>query len=217
MSGRLSISPLVALAIICVSCSSVLAGLCIPSKAEPESPYHFMVSFAGALSYAQSALDRVEGAETSTDPVATATNLLFGLRLAQGDFDCAIRSIGDYTSNSKEAIKTSATSAKLSFIVLKKLQGDYAAKYRELIDSGKEVKLGTYLDEVAKLGSASDDLWKDLILAAILGTYTVIEEDPDTHVSRLALPAQQRDEILLKLRSTFGDSVTKGLQQDRSR
>ena len=52
-----------------------------------------------------------------------------------------------------------------------------------------------------------------MIPAVIAGTYAVVEVEPTTsRMSRLALTRAQRDDILQKLVSTFGNDVTKGMK-----
>ena len=70
----------------------------------------------------------------------------------------------------------------------------------------------------AELGALYDTTWKALIPPVMAATYAVVEKDPATGLmSGLAMTASQRDEILDKLRGTFGDEITKGMQAGQIR
>jgi hypothetical protein len=189
------------------------AGLCIPPTVQKESPYHYLVSLAEALSYAKSAVDRTRSSDSATPP--SDFDLLLGLKLGKADFECAKSQVSPYTTSSIEAIKTSAEGATLVFSLLADLHQKSVAEHKALLDSIGEGKLkpGTVLERTAELAASYDEAWKLLPAAVIAGTYAAVEVEPATGLmSRLALNRTQRDEILQKLRSTFGDDIKQGLK-----
>jgi len=86
------------------------------------------------------------------------------------------------------------------------------------LDAGPEkFKYGTAMERQAEHAASLDQAWKLLPPVAIAATFSVIEEDPETKLmSRLALTASQRSEILHKLHSLFGDEVSKGIKTGQS-
>ena len=95
------------------------------------------------------------------------------------------------------------------------LQEKSVAQHTALLNSIGEGRVdpGTVLESQAELGASYDEAWKLLIPAATAATYSVVEEDPATgRMSGLALTAKQRNEILQKLRSEFGEEITKGMK-----
>lgn len=190
------------------------AGLCLPpTVVDVESPYRYVVSLSDALAWARSALDR-------TDPAALGTGsvdfkLLLGLRLAKVDLQCAEAQVSPYGSSSNKAIRVSATGAAEIFTRLIGLHDTSISEYVALLDSVADgrMKPGSVAGKLSELGAAYDEEWKLLITAVIAGTYSVVEADPTTGLmSRLALTAAERDDVLKKLVSSFGPGVVKGLQ-----
>lgn len=101
------------------------------------------------------------------------------------------------------------------FSLLADLQQKSVDEYKALLDSIAEGKLkpGTALERQAELAASYDEAWKLLIPAAIASTYAVVELEPTTGLmSRLGLTRVQRDEILHKLTSTFGDDIKSGMK-----
>lgn len=203
-------------AVIALSLAAVPAqgGLCTPPTVQRNSPYHYIATLTEALTYAKSGLDRTAQSGQGSSSVSDF-DLLLGLKLGKADFDCAASQVSAYAASSNEAIKTSAEGATFVFTLLAKLHERSVAEYKALLDSISEGKLkpGTVLERQAELAASYDEAWKLLIPAVVAGTYAVVEEDPKTRLmSRLALTRAQRDEILRKLRATFGEEIARGLK-----
>ena len=196
-----------------LSPSPAQAGVCPPPTVQKESPYHYLVSLADALSYAKSGLDRTAPAALGSK--ASDFDLLLGLKLGKADFECARSQVFPFATSSHDAIKTSAGGAASVFSLLVDLQDKAVAEYKALLDSIGEGKLkpGTVLERQAELGASYDEAWKRLMLAVIASTYGVVEVEPTTErMLRLGLTRAQRDEILLKVHSAFGDDVKQGMR-----
>jgi hypothetical protein len=137
------------------------------------------------------------------------------LKLGKADFECANSQVSPFVTSSNEAIKTSAKGAALVFSLLVDLQDKSVAEHKAALDSIAEgkLKLGSVLERQAELAAAYDEAWKLLIPAVIASIYAVVEVEPATGLmSRLGLTGAQRDDILKKLHSTFGNDVTGGMR-----
>ena len=189
------------------------AGLCQPPTVEMESPYRYIMTLADALSYAKAGLDRTAPAAVGSKP--TDFDLLLGLKLGKADFDCARSQVAPFAASSNKAIKASAEGSALAFSLLADLQQRAVAEHKALLDSIADGKLkpGTALERQADLAASYDEAWKLLIPAVIASTYAVVEVEPTTGLmSRLGLTRAQRDEILQKLTSAFGEDVRAGMK-----
>jgi len=192
----------------------VHTGMCLHPNAPVESPYHYMVNLVDALSYGKSALDRFKKSPAERG-VADYYDLLYGLKLGIAHFECAASQVRPYLRSSNEAIEGSAEGVAVVFLKLADLHQQSVEEYKTLLDSvdEKSLKLGTFIDKQAQRGADYDATWKLLVTAVILGTYAIVEADPTTGLmSGLALTPAERDQILAKLRSTFGQQVTGGIQ-----
>ncbi len=193
-------------------------GLCKPPVVKKESPFAYMVSLTDALSYGKEALGRLDPKDQQLkdpDPLTAHYDHLLGLKLGKADFECAASQVQPYEASSNDAIQSSAQGVALVFATLAVLNDKSVAEHKALLNSLAKGKAepGTFLEREAQLGASYDETWKLLIPAVITGTYAVVEEDPATgRMSGLALTASQRDEILRKLRGTFGAEITKGMQ-----
>lgn len=193
------------------------AGICYPLVVEKESPYRYVLTLIDSMSYAKTAIERYEQ-KRSTNTDENLLMLFYGFKLAKADFECAESQVSPYSSSTNEAIQTSAEAAALSFSRLAALQEEAARDLKSALDAGpKGFKYGTALERQAEHAASLDEAWKLLPTAAIAATFSVIEKDSETQLmSRLALTASQRDEILHKLQSMFGEEVSKGIKTGQS-
>jgi hypothetical protein len=165
------------------------------------------------MSYAHEAKSRLdrkrEGQES--DPFV---DLMYDLKLAKADFECAAALVSSYKTSTSEAIKLSAGAAEQSFTQLADLQSETVADLNHVLNAGeREIPKGTLIERRAQRAVSADNAWKLIPQAAIAATYSVVEEDKETKLmSRLALTKTQQDEILRRLRALSGDDVTNGIR-----
>lgn len=199
---------------VSLSHSPARAGLCVPPTVEKDSPYYYLVSLVDSLRYAKAALDRTSPATLGSEP--TVLKMLVGLKLAKADYDCARSQVAPYSASSNGDIKTSAEGAATVFSRLVDLDKATVAGYKALLDSaaqGRPLKPSSVLESQAELAARYDETWKYLVPAVAAGADAVVEVEPATgRASRLALTRAQRDDILQKLQSTFGDEVKGGMR-----
>lgn len=188
------------------------AALCFPPSVEKESPYHYLLALSNAFGYAKDAISRNE--EPSTDTTQETLRLLYAFKLAKGDYECAAQQMAPYAESSSETISKSAKWIGTIFLMLAEFQDEAVQDMKATIDAGPtKFKEGTFLERQAEWATSIDNTWKLLVPACIAATYSVIEKDPATGLmSRLSLDPKERDDVLRKLRSTFGEEVTKGLK-----
>lgn len=212
----LSFECLATIAILCVIQTPTNAGLCIQPVVQKEIPYQYLVSLTDAFSYAKSGLDRFPGRKDERADAGTlAFETFLDLKLAKADLECAASQISPYSTSADRSIKRSAEVGAVSFTLLADLLDKLAADYKVLHDSPPQghVKYETLLANQAERAAAFDEAWKMLIPAATAATYSVVEEDPQTGLMwDLALTMTQRDDIRQRLRTTFGEEVTKGMK-----
>lgn len=209
---RSTVQTLATIAILCEVHTPVHAELCMPPVVQKDSPYQYILTLVDAMSYAKSALAHIP---KNMDSQSSDYDLLLGLKLGKADFECAASQASPYASSSTETIQASARGAALVFARLADLQDESVAQYTAVLNSkdGRGIEQGTVLEKQAELGAVYDETWKLLVPAAVLATYSVVEADPTTgRMSRLALTAKQRDDILQTLRQTFGEEITKGMK-----
>ena len=194
------------------------AGLCTPPVVQPESPYGYISSLVEALSYGKSSIDRIVAEDFGNEKLSSLDGLalhLFNLKLGKADYECAASQVLPYTESPNETIKTSAAGVAWVFLRLAELNEKSVVQLTALLNEAGEgkLKLGTALEKRAEMGKSYDDTWKLLVPAVIMATYAVVEKDPSTdRLSGLAMTTAQRDTILHKLLSTFGDEIAQGMQ-----
>jgi hypothetical protein len=194
--------------------SPAQAGVCQPPTVQIEIPYSYIVSLANALSWAKSGIDRTSPTALGAEP--TDFDLFLGLKLGKTDFECAKSQVLPFLASSNKAIKISAKGVTLVFSLLVDLQDKSVALYKAALDDIAEGKLkpGSILERQAELAASYDEAWKLLVPAVIASTYAVVEVDPATGLtSRLALTQIQKDEILNKLHTTFGNDIKDGIRE----
>jgi hypothetical protein len=209
------IRTLVSVGLLFLTSNNLDAGVCLPPETKINSPYHYMVALADALGLAKSARDRSsQPSDVSPDPISKAAEAMLAMKLAQRDYECAASHVAPYKTSMNEAIKTSAQGTTSVFTDLVELDKQSVELYKKLLDTRAVAKdLPSYVEQAAELGAKADDIWKLLPLAVIAATYAVVEADPSTgKMSRLSLTTRQRNDILKKLKDTFGPSIEKGMQ-----
>jgi hypothetical protein len=192
---------------------SAEAALCYPPKVEAESPYPYLLTLADSFSYANDAIGR-GNAPNATDGGDEIFQSLVVFKKVKADFECAASQVAPYAKSSNEYISKSAELIGLTFLTLADYQEEIINDFKVALDAGPAgFKRGTFIERQAQRAASIDDTWKQLVPAAIMATYSVIELDAATgRMSRLALTSKERDEVLRRLRSTFGNDVTKGMK-----
>ena len=199
-----------ACALVLLAGSSAQAGLCVPPTVEKNSPYRYLLSLANAMVYANEGLGRAQGANAGTDEFS----LIVSLRLQRSDYQCAESQVAPYATSSDSVIKDSAEGAALVFHRLQRHDDDLIAQLKALLDSSATVNPGTLAERLADVQSAIEQTWGMMPHVAALSTYTAIRVDPSTRkMSRLALSAEERDEILGVLRTGFGKGIIGGMKE----
>jgi hypothetical protein len=127
LSSRTIVRILIISSVTFLWLSESYATLCVPSITENDrQPNKYIVSFIDSLGYAKESIARVQqGKNTKSDD--TFFDLMYALKLAKSDLECAASLVSPYTTSVNEAIKVSASSAELSFIQLAELQAQIVA------------------------------------------------------------------------------------------
>ncbi len=188
------------------------ASQCINSVVVEDSPFHFLRRFTDGLNYAQTSIKRyTDKTETSSDADSISSQLSV-ITLGKADLECAESQVAAYRMSSHAIIRQSAEVAASSFAQLARLQQQTLLDFQAAINAGpKNFKPWTFMARQAERVSAIDEAWKRLVPVAILATYSVMDKNLSTgRVSNLALTARQRNEILEKLRATFGTEISEG-------
>lgn len=178
------------------------------------SVFDYLLAFSEALSDAKSAESR------NPDNVTDDVKIMVGLRQARSDYKCAESRVSAFQKSKIEAIATSALGATFSFSSIADVQ---ERRSKHLANSLNEVSAGTFkpgtaAEISAEITTKGDEAGQMLIQAAIAAGLASVAKDPATGLmSRLAMNASERDQVLAKLRSTFGSEVTKGVQAGQSR
>ena len=197
-----------------LACATSAQAQCyVLRQAVPDSPYEYLLAFAEALSDAN---DANKGVDEKSPPI----DLLIGMRRNRATYKCAESRVAPYQSSSDDAIATSAKGSTAAFAALASNQENLSKHLTQMMDQLAEgtFKPGTAAETTARLTTAGEDAGSLLITAAVAATFAAIAPDPKTGLmSRLSVTAVERDEILGKLRATFGVSVTKGVQSGQGR
>jgi hypothetical protein len=195
-----------------ITAPSAESAICIPPPVELESGYQYISSLVTALAYTKEAFARQDRAISGMSDPSAAVKQLLEFKLVKAELECAALHVAPYGGSSNAAIRVSADSASTAFNVFAALTTRVADEYTALLD-GKFSPIGTSANRVAEIGLAYDQTWETLLMSAIAGTYSIVEENAETgKMSKLALTPVQRDEILKNLREIFGADVTKGLR-----
>jgi hypothetical protein len=188
--------------------------LCTPTEAKRDSAYDYLLALTETLGWAKSARERLSAAGEGNDVLAQATDFMLALKLAKSDYECAARQVEAYRTSQNKAIKGSAEATALVFAMLVMHTERVTAHFRDLLD-GKydEQGLGSRAEQQAELEAQGDDVWKTLPMSAVMATYSIVQADAKTgKLGRLTLTSSQRSEVLKRLRSTFGPSITSGMK-----
>jgi hypothetical protein len=197
-----------ATALILIATSTAQARLCVPPTVEP-SPYRFLVSMSNALVSAKEGLSRPDSVAQGD-----AYSLLVALRLQQDDYKCAKSQVEPFVTSGDTVIAASAGHAARIFGRLVQLDDELISLTKGWLEPGKDFSVSAMADRQAKVTSDLEATWMLLVHVATLSTYTVVREDQSTgRMTRLALTAAQRDEILRILRAGFGNEITGGAKE----
>jgi len=197
-----------------LSLPQVATAQCLLQQPEIASVHSYLLAFTDALTSVNSIPG--DDGKPANDNVAAMVRF----QQARAEFKCAESAVVPFQKSPIKAVSVSATAATISFSELADVQ---AARVKLLAASLDEVadgtfKPGTAAEAAAQLTVKADEAGQLMLTATVAATLAAVELDPATGLmSRLAMTGKQRDEILTKLRATFGGVVTKGLQAGQSR
>ena len=189
------------------------AGRCIPNFNESsiKDTYSYLYSFIDSLGYARDALNYLQSPQTQTE----LQSMLFSLTQAANKLSCGQNILTPYSNSSHKAIKASADSGAAAFGLLADIQHEKIREVRNHLDAGK-ANPGSYVERLAELSNQENDIWKSLVDSALLATYTISAEGPQSGLmSRSSLTVAQHQQLLRELRSDFGTSIIKDTEVDQ--
>lgn len=205
----------IAVLLLILLTGSVATAQCLAAtKPDLTSVHSYLLAFTEALSTIM-AIPEPNDQSKETDVEA-----MVRFRRAQNDFLCARSTVSPFEASQIEAVSVSAQAANMAYSSLADVQ---AARTKLLARTLNEIadgtfKPGTASERTAELTIKAEEAGQLVIQAAIAVTLAAVEADPSTGLmSRLAMNAKQRDEIVTKLRTTFGDVITNGPQAGQSR
>ena len=182
---------------------------------DTEGPYTYLVAFVGALGDAKSAADSLEAAKGASD-----VGLINSVRRAKSLYQSAASRIAPYERSADKSIRTSAEAAAVAFEMFVTVEDQFL---KLLTQSVTDLAEGTYKPgpaaeitaDLAAKGKEAEDM---LLAAAIAASFAPLILDPATSSrSKMALTSQQRDDLLAKLKATFGSSIVNGLQSGQNK
>lgn len=199
---------------IVLSLPQIAAAQCFLQQPDVASVHSYLLAFTDALASVNSI------PEDDGKPASDNVEAMVRFQQARAEFKCAESAVAPFQKSPIEAVSVSARAATVAFSELANVQ---AARVKLLATSLNEVadgtfKPGTAAETAAQLTVRSGEAGQMMLTATVAATLAAVELEPATGLmSRLAMTGKQRDEILTKLRSTFGGVVTKGLQAGQSR
>jgi hypothetical protein len=149
-------SLLVWFCLICIASPALfvqpaLASLCFPAPNEPD-PYHYIRALIKGMSYAKTAVERLSETKPSDTSSDIAFSILYELRLAKSDFECAASQVDPYSENPREMVSKSAVGAGVASLKLAELMDDERSRFKQFLDmpQTKTLHMGTMLDQRAE-------------------------------------------------------------------
>jgi hypothetical protein len=217
-----------ALTLLICSPASAL-GTCLPIEVEPHSAYRYFDAFSTALGYVKIAVHEADsvGAGKSGSLVEYAANKMTALRLGRSDLECAMACVAPYIpppelgthkrlipadtswdAKRVEMIGAAARGAFAALAALVRVQDRSIVAYEGWLNDPGATKPGTMARQAAEINDAQHKAMMMLFNSGIAVTWTVVEPDAVTgKMSRLALTASERDDILSTLRTFFGETA----------
>lgn len=213
------------LMLLCVLClSTALAqpstsygNLCVVSVIQKNSLFNFLVSLVDGLDNAQNSIRRYNDESAGRPKDRTLSSTLSAIKMAKADLECAESQISGYRDSVHAPIRQSAQAIASLFSRLANLQGQTILEFQAAIDSGpKDFNLKIFVARQATRIAAVDAEWQQLVpavfRAASMASTNLSSTGPAPDLTLMSI---QRAHIMKKLKTTFGEDVTKGPARDQ--
>lgn len=186
--------------------------LCAPKRVEAakiSEPFTYLESVIDSLGWAKQGLSR--GTEAGGDFYA----VVYRLKLAQRDYDCAAEVVRPFSESPDQVIKASAGMLNTVYGVLGLTNQTVVRELLALLDQFERGQLpseSALVDRATDLGVMIDEVWKTLPMAVISATYVLPKFDRQKPTGRFRIAEAQRRLLLRQLEGRFGTDVRKGMR-----
>ncbi len=185
------------------------------------SGYTFSLALIDSFGYAKSGLERFSSEVPSRDTnfVSSAGQLMYEVKLAAKDYECAASIVASYKSSKNEAIQTAAEAAYRVYTSIVALDQQLINEYKKVLDGKvRDAETSAFVERIADLAARKDEVWKTLPIASVSAAHALVAL-PKTKGGKLEqwnIIAAQRNVLKIEIRKTLGEMVTAGAKAGQS-
>ena len=178
------------------------------------SPFEFTEAVIDSLSLAAEARHILVTTESTGGGTAADTlNSMTNARLAINKLEEANRRVQRFSGTQNETITLSVGLFKVAYAQLIESLNAIIKSEEQLMGVADKQELAGVLSEASKWLAQADEAWKMLVYATIGATYVLANNQrlQDGKLPYLTITPAERQKLLDKLESFFGESVKKGM------
>lgn len=177
------------------------SAMCLATTpADVDDVYGYYVALTNALQSVKTARDEAKAAGLKGQQHFNATELLTGMKYAEGDFECARMYLDGYDKSSNKGIVLSAISVENAVAALKGTQGRMAKMLEDSLD-GQQMKAGEQAKTLSDINVQVDNAWQLLMIGVASSSQASPHNDSSGRVDGIVLSPKQRADVIKRLRA----------------
>jgi hypothetical protein len=185
--------------------------LFVPITAFATEPFQFMSSAISALERSYIAREHIQSKGTES-----LLRRMTDMQTFASDFRRAKAIIEPHTRSQTKIIKESAEAFLAVFSGFIENTNDVLSIFEHAQNNPRTFPEGTLNRKISAAMAETEQLWRDLMQATALSTYTLVNMDRTVNnkLAYLTITNTERNKLRVALRRAFGDKVTKGVKAD---
>lgn len=187
----------------------LLAIILVPDFVGATEAYDFMSAVIKSFQSSQIAGERIKGSD-SADIVSHMKDII----VFNNEIKAAAHFIKPHLSNGNELIKESANSFYTIYLSIiqnnENLLNTFEKAFNNIENSAS--KEGTFLRQLSENMAANEELWRMLLYATTMSTYTLVDQKrtEDGKLKFLTITSAEKKSLADQLVSIFGESIKYG-------
>jgi len=198
-SGIEMLAKVMAMGVFAAATAHASAMCLATTPADVDDVYGYYVALTNALQSVKPARDEAKAAGLKVQQHFNPTELLTGMKYAEGDFECARMYLDGYDKSSNKGIALSALGVINGVSILQEEQ-DRMAKMLVASLNGQQMKEGEQAKALSDINVQVDNAWQMLMVGIASSSQASPHNDSSGRVDGIVLSPKQRADVIKRLR-----------------
>lgn len=179
--------------------------------AEATEPYNFITDVIRSFERLKIAADRIKNADNSDTVLFMKNTIVFN-----NEINFAAQLVKPHVSSNNNIIKESASGFyEIYLSIIKSNQVDISL-FESALNNPKDTAAnqGTFMRKFSENMALNEELWRGLVDATTLSTYTLVDDQRTDNgkLTYLTITSKEKESVMHQLVEVYGESIKNGAQ-----